>query len=103
MQWKDAKLNRFFIRGILISGGLWDSLEFLFCGKQIDQIRVGENGFYQETRQKIRENVIGKAEELAEKIKNKKDGKKLDEEKTDAESKHDREDIEEKNPFPAGK
>ena len=71
----------------------------VFAGKQIDQIRVGENGFYQETRQKIRENVIGKAEELAEKIKNKKDGKKLDEEKTDAESKHDREDIEEKNPF----
>lgn len=71
----------------------------VFAGKQIDQIRVDENGFYQETRQKIRENVIGKAEELAEKIKNKKDGKKLDEEKTDAESKHDREDIEEKNPF----
>ena len=47
----------------------------VFAGKQIDQIRVGENGFYQETRQKIRENVIGKAEELAEKIKNKKDGK----------------------------
>ncbi|URW89369.1 hypothetical protein M5E84_03050 [[Ruminococcus] torques] len=68
----------------------------VFAGKQIDQIRVDENGFYQETRQKIRENVIGKAEELAEKIKNKKDGKKLDEEKTDAESKHDREDIEEK-------
>ena len=43
----------------------------VFAGKQIDQIRVGENGFYQETRQKIRENVIGKAEELAEKIKNK--------------------------------
>ena len=40
----------------------------VFAGKQIDQIRVGENGFYQETRQKIRENVIGKAEELAEKI-----------------------------------
>ena len=44
----------------------------VFAGKQIDQIRVGENGFYQETRQKIRENVIGKAEELNEKIKKKK-------------------------------
>ena len=48
---------------------------FCFAGKQIDQIRVDENGFYQETRQKIRENVIGKAEELAEKIKNKKTAK----------------------------
>lgn len=74
-----------------------------FAGKQIDRIRIDENGFYQETRREIRENVIGKVEELAEKIKYKKDDRKPDEEKTeekkqDFESGNDRENIENNNP-----
>ena len=75
-----------------------------FAGKQIDRIRIDENGYYQETRQKIRENVIGKVEDLAENIKNKEDDRKPDEEKAeekerDLESRNERENTENKNPF----
>ncbi len=63
--------------------GIAAGLSF-FAGKQIDRIREDEDGFYREARRGIRENVIGKAGDLAEKITyNKKEEQDSKEEKAE--------------------